>query len=115
MGRRLNGTVVMRDPDGAPVAFYAGDELPAWADKLVTNTDLFDEDDAPAYPDGDPAGSWKVPELKAWAEAQGIDLEGATRKGDILAAIGATAPPADDGDPTGDEGDGDDAGGDDQE
>lgn len=40
-------------------------------------------------PQGEPDESWKNDEIKAWAEAQGVDLGGATKKADMLAAIQA--------------------------
>lgn len=40
-----------------------------------------------------PDASWKVAELKAHAEDNGIDLEDATKKEDILAAIVAASNP----------------------
>lgn len=40
-------------------------------------------------PSGEPSESWKNDEIKAWAEAQGVDLGGATKKADMLAAIQA--------------------------
>jgi hypothetical protein len=39
--------------------------------------------------EGVPTESWKNDEIKAWAEAQGVDLGGATKKADMLAAIQA--------------------------
>ena len=41
----------------------------------------------PSFPDGDPADSWKVDQLKAYAAEHNVDLSGATKKADILAAI----------------------------
>ena len=41
-----------------------------------------------------PDSSWTVPELKAHAEAKSIDLDGAKKKPEILAAIAAFVPPA---------------------
>jgi len=39
--------------------------------------------------EGDPDETWKNDEIKAWAEAHGVDLGGATKKADMLAAIQA--------------------------
>lgn len=39
--------------------------------------------------DDSPSESWKNDEIKSWAEAQGVDLGGATKKADMLAAIQA--------------------------
>jgi hypothetical protein len=41
----------------------------------------------PTYPDGEPAESWKVDELRAFARVNDVDLKGATKKAEILAAI----------------------------
>lgn len=47
---------------------------------------------APAVevPDGEPSESWTVAQLEAYAAANGVDLAGASRKADILAAISGT-------------------------
>ena len=39
--------------------------------------------------EGVPNDSWKNDEIKTWAEAHGVDLGGATKKADMLAAIQA--------------------------
>jgi hypothetical protein len=41
----------------------------------------------PTFPDGEPAESWKVDELRAFARQHDVDLKGATKKAEILAAI----------------------------
>jgi len=64
-----------------------------------------------------PDASWTVKDLKAHAESNSIDLDGASKKPEILAAIAAFVPPADadgsDDDESGDddesESDGDDS------
>lgn len=38
-----------------------------------------------------PDSTWKVAELKAYADENGIDLDGATKKDDVLAVITANA------------------------
>lgn len=38
-------------------------------------------------PDGDPGEHWTVTQLEQYAADHGIDLAGATRKADVLAAI----------------------------
>lgn len=40
-------------------------------------------------PEGDPSEDWTVKELDAYAEREGIDLAGATKKADKVAAITA--------------------------
>jgi hypothetical protein len=52
------------------------------------------EGDEPApvvIPEGDPSDDWKVDQLKAYAKEHEVDLDGATKKDDILAAISAAA------------------------
>jgi hypothetical protein len=41
--------------------------------------------------DDTPTSDWKNAEIRDWAEAQGVDLGGATTKADMLAAIDAAA------------------------
>jgi stage V sporulation protein SpoVS len=36
-----------------------------------------------------PTSDWKNAEIESWAEANGVDLDGATKKADMLAAIAA--------------------------
>ncbi|WP_127572772.1 hypothetical protein [Georgenia faecalis] len=40
-------------------------------------------------PDGDPSDGWKNKQIEAYAQANGIDLGGASKKADMLAAIDA--------------------------
>lgn len=55
---------------------------------------------ASARPDDEPTEKWKVDELKAHAVARGIELDGVTKKADILKALAEAAsaptPPAGD-------------------
>lgn len=44
---------------------------------------------AVAVPDGEPTGDWKVADITAYAERESLDLGGATKKADMLAAIAA--------------------------
>jgi hypothetical protein len=46
--------------------------------------------------DGTPSESWTATRLKAYAAANDIDLDGVTRKADILDAIAAAADPDND-------------------
>ena len=48
----------------------------------------------PAFPEGDPVESWTGDQLKAYAAAHEVDLNGATKKADVFAAIQAAANPA---------------------
>lgn len=65
--------VVLRAGDVIPADVTVGDHL------LAVSTQSF--------PLGDPSEEWKVSELRAWAEAHDVDLDDATKKADILAAI----------------------------
>jgi hypothetical protein len=44
---------------------------------------------ASAEPDETPTSEWKNVEIKEWADARDIDLDGASTKADMLAAIAA--------------------------
>lgn len=46
-----------------------------------------DEPETVEIPEGEPKPAWKVDQLKAYAEREGIDLEGAKGKDEILAAV----------------------------
>lgn len=48
-----------------------------------------EEGPAEEQPEGEPNESWKNDEIKTWAEAHEVDLGGATKKADMLAAIQA--------------------------
>lgn len=102
MARRLAKNVVLRNPDtGAPTTLLAGDDVPSWASKLVTNPKALaaeGDGDEPEFPEGDPADSWKVPQLKAYAAANGVDLGEATKKADILAVLNGAPAGDDEGD-----------------
>jgi len=45
------------------------------------------EAEADAEADDAPTSDWKNADIEAWAEAHGVDLGGATKKADMLAAI----------------------------
>lgn len=40
-----------------------------------------------SYPEGEPSTDWKVDELKSYADDNGIDLDGASRKADMVEII----------------------------
>jgi hypothetical protein len=48
---------------------------------------------AGVLPDGVPDVSWKADDLKSYAASNGVDLGGATKKEDIVAAIAAASTP----------------------
>ena len=71
-----------------PVALAAGSEVPEWADGLIGGHLIAPDVPAPAEGgDGVPDASWTVAELREYAKANDVDLDGATAKADILAAI----------------------------
>jgi hypothetical protein len=83
----LKATTVLEDPDThEPVVLLAGTEAPDWAAKAITNPEVLDQsdDDGDTPPEGEPNADWKVDALKAYAEEHDIDLDGATKKDDIL-------------------------------
>lgn len=54
---------------------------------FVPGTQPVTDSDEVVIPDGDPEKTWTNPQLVAYAEREGIDLDGATKKDDLLAAI----------------------------
>ncbi|GAA4845519.1 hypothetical protein GCM10023201_40990 [Actinomycetospora corticicola] len=56
MARRLAGYVHLTDPDtGQPVVLAPGDDVPGWADELITNPAAWaDDDEQPAAPSRSP-------------------------------------------------------------
>lgn len=55
----------------------------------------------PAHPSGPVDTGWSVKELTAFADENGIDIAGASRKADIVAAIAAASQAAEPGTETG--------------
>jgi len=51
---------------------------------------------ADELPEGKPDASWTLPQLKAFASEHGIDLDGAKKKPEILAAIAESDDESDD-------------------
>ena len=106
---KLNTYVHVHDKDGISHAFGPDDTVPAWAEKAITNPDVWAE--APAedeeaegsesdgseseggesekveLPEGDITDEWTVKQLKAYAKGQDIDLGDAKTKADILSKI----------------------------
>jgi len=73
---------------------YAAGLLAGGLAALVSQEEPVGDDDTSTdqpFPDGDPSGEWTAKQLKAWAKAHDVDLGGATRKDDILAALTETA------------------------
>lgn len=81
---RLTGNTVVTRPDTLDVVALAeGDDVPGWADGLIGEHLLLAEEAGSGAPDE----SWTVVELREYAKANDVDLDGATAKADILAAI----------------------------
>lgn len=77
-----SGTPVPGEPPNVPVA-----EAPAASDPLARLEAVKQAASEGQLPEGEPDDSWTVPQLQAYAQQNQVDLEGATRKADILAAI----------------------------
>lgn len=85
---KIKATTVLAHPDThEPVVLLAGSDAPDWAVKAITNPEVLDQG-TEADVDGEPTADWKVEDLKAYAEAHDVDLDGATKKVDILLALG---------------------------
>jgi hypothetical protein len=103
---KLNTYVHVHDKDGISHAFGPDDTVPGWAEKAITNPDVWAE--APAeeetaeledsesegsesetveLPEGDVTEDWTVKQLKAYAKAENIDLGDAKNKAEILAKL----------------------------
>jgi len=84
----LVGVVYARNSSDAVVTLKAGDDVPKG---VVVDEHLTEggESTAVTIPDGEPSEEWKAAELTAYAEREGIDLAGATKKADVVAAIAA--------------------------
>ena len=83
---KVTANTMLRDPStGDLVSVAAGEDVPQWADGLVGAHLL----DAPVEPEkvDEPDESWTVADLRTYAKRNGVDLEGATAKADILDAI----------------------------
>ncbi|AXQ62839.1 hypothetical protein SEA_ANGELIQUE_8 [Gordonia phage Angelique] len=84
--------VVWVEVDGQGVKLAAGDTVPRGVDvgaHLLDDAVDDDQGDDDTFPEGAPELSWKGPQLVAYAKAHGVDLDGATKKADVLAAIEA--------------------------
>ncbi|AYN57864.1 hypothetical protein PP640_gp09 [Arthrobacter phage Faja] len=108
---KLNTYVHVHDKDGISHAFGPEDPVPAWAEKAITNPDVWaeapaaeetaeseggdpegansegSEPEAVEIPEGDITEDWTVKQLKAYAKAENIDLGDAKNKAEILAKL----------------------------
>jgi hypothetical protein len=81
----LEGVVTAYTEDGHVVTLIAGQDVP----NNVTVGEHVTERSTAEAADTDPLAALKLPELKAYATERSIDLAGASKKDDILAAIRA--------------------------
>jgi hypothetical protein len=85
---KLKTYVHVHDKDGISHAFGPDDTVPAWAEKAITNPDVWAEaPESDELPEGDITDKWTVKQLQAYAESEGIDLGDAKTKADILAVL----------------------------
>ncbi|AYR01511.1 hypothetical protein PP639_gp010 [Arthrobacter phage Seahorse] len=89
---KLNTYVHVHDQDGISHAFGPDDTVPEWAEKAITNPDVWAEkpeadEESDEIPEGDITEAWTVKQLKAYAKAEGIDLGDAKNKAEILAKL----------------------------
>jgi hypothetical protein len=85
---KLNTYVHVHDEDGISHAFGPDDTVPEWAEKAITNPDVWAEaPESDELPEGDIDDKWTVKQLKAYAEAESIDLGDAKTKAEILAKL----------------------------
>ena len=81
---KVTANTLLRDPStGDLVSVAAGEDVPEWAERLIGAHILKAEPEKAEQPDE----SWTVADLRAYAKHNGVDLDGATAKADILAAI----------------------------
>lgn len=117
---KLNTTVHVEDDRGNPHVFGPGQTPPGWAIAKISNPDVWSKvdfdaeafiplaqrtptDAVPAPSDSDRGqgddgekgvnvDELTVPQLREYADDHGIDLDGATKRADILATIKAATP-----------------------
>lgn len=91
-----HGIIAGRSPEVAAAALAAAEAagLPASVVRVVRTGYLVPDAVLEAYhgapeDDGTPTSDWKNAEIETWASDHGVDLGGATKKADMLAAIAA--------------------------
>lgn len=93
---RLTANVAVENPEtGTFQVFEADEEPPAWATKLITNPEVWDEPPASSGPTPPPKSGAKgsTEAWDAYAKARGVEVpEGASRS-DIIAACEAAGVP----------------------
>jgi len=85
---KLNTYVHVHDKDGISHAFGPDDTVPEWAEKAITNPDVWAEaPESDELPEGDVTDKWTVKQLQAYAKSEDIDLGDAKTKAEILAVL----------------------------
>lgn len=90
MRRRLARSVSFWAENGELITFLPGDEPPADYAKLITNPAAWEEEAmAPPPPSDGSYDSMTVTQLMEAAKARDVDLQGATKKADVIARLEA--------------------------
>lgn len=85
----LAATEKAKHPPQTVKAVPAGYLIPAGAEDHYVAPDGGSAEEAQDASENGPDDSWKNADIEAYAADNGIDLEGATKKADMLAAIAA--------------------------
>jgi hypothetical protein len=95
---KLNTFVTVHSVDGEPFTFGPSDELPTWAEKAISNPNVWAEApeaeaETPEGADGEPPRAGAGSGLDAWkayAAAQGIQVPDDAKREDIFALVDAS-------------------------
>ena len=93
--RTLKTTVTVHDSDGVSHHFVAGSTVPGWADGLITNTFVWDEQSTPepetvVESGGPPPTSGPGAGRQVWAdyaEANGVAVQAGWKRDSIIDAL----------------------------
>lgn len=111
---RLNTNVHVHHPEKGTVAFGPGDDVPAWATKLITRDDVWDtgtavagDDDPGTTPTDEPPRAGAGSGEKAWrayaTEVLELEVPEDAKKADIIALVDAQKEPPRGGDGSGED------------
>lgn len=90
MRKRLARSVQMFSETGELIVFLPGDEPPAEYAKLIKNPAAWESEEmAPAAPSSGNYSDRTVADLLSEARERGIDLQGATKKNEVIARLEA--------------------------
>jgi hypothetical protein len=104
MAKLSTYVTVHRSEDGTSHTFGPADDLPSWAEKAITNPDVWDGDppahvaggdeggSTPPEDSGEPPRSGPGSSRDAWAKyarALGVDVTDEMKQSDIIAAVDA--------------------------